>query len=240
MTAGIYKITSKITHKVYVGESHNLSHRISRHKTELKYGTHNNPYLQRHTNKYGLDDLIFDLIEELPPAHDILLEREAYWINFFESNNYTKGFNLNKGGQGGYATTFRHKNFILVNIKEGKEYFFRTVTEFEDSMGVSKSPIRDVLLNKKSKTWCGWTTPFYYKHIIHRIIHKQLEKIKPRKKPYLPSNSKYFRLKNLETGEVITDKNIFSFSQKNCLCYNSLLRVIRGERKQHKNWICIN
>jgi group I intron endonuclease len=234
-SAGIYKITSQINHKIYVGESHNLSRRLTRHKADLKYGTHNNPYLQRHVNKYGLNDLLFEVIEELPPVHDVLLEREAYWIHFFDSANSEKGFNLNEGGQGGYSTTLKHKDFILVNMKNGKEYFFKTIVEFEDSLGVFKSKIRGVLLNKENKTWNGWTTPSYYKFLIARNAHRT----RPRKKSIPPSYAKCFTLKNTETGETVTSKNILEFSRERTLCYNSLLRIIRGERKMHKNWIAV-
>ncbi len=77
---GIYKIQSK-THpeRIYIGSSENISKRFSNHKGDLLYNNHKNNKLQNHYNKYGLDDFIFELIEECTLEEK--LNREQYYID---------------------------------------------------------------------------------------------------------------------------------------------------------------
>jgi Uri superfamily endonuclease len=56
--SGVYKITSKIDGKVYVGSTIvSVDGRISRHKRELRNNLHKNKKLQNHYHKFGSDSL---------------------------------------------------------------------------------------------------------------------------------------------------------------------------------------
>ena len=77
---GIYQICSMINGKKYIGSACNLKTRIfNEHFRDLKKGTHYNPHLQNHVNKYGIDDLWFGILEFC--SKESLKEREQYWIN---------------------------------------------------------------------------------------------------------------------------------------------------------------
>lgn len=54
-TVGIYKLTIK-SH-IYVGSSVDLRKRLNCHIRQLERGIHDNEYLQRCVNKYGLVNL---------------------------------------------------------------------------------------------------------------------------------------------------------------------------------------
>src|ERR1035437_7654021 len=60
---GIYKIQS-ISHpeRCYIGSAVNINNRWSGHKSKLRLGTHHSPQLQRHFNKYGVDDLQLSIV----------------------------------------------------------------------------------------------------------------------------------------------------------------------------------
>jgi group I intron endonuclease len=61
--SGIYKIQSRIKpERVYIGSAGNIHQRFAEHRSELKNHKHDNPKLQRHCDKYGLDDLEFSII----------------------------------------------------------------------------------------------------------------------------------------------------------------------------------
>lgn len=63
--SGIYQIQSKIKpHKIYVGSAINMNERWHQHLNLLKRNKHGNIKLQRHHNKYGVDDLQFTLLLE--------------------------------------------------------------------------------------------------------------------------------------------------------------------------------
>lgn len=231
--AGIYLLKSTATGKVYIGESLNLIRRIGRHKTDLKYGCHGNVYLQRHCSKYGVTDLTFQILEELPPAHQTLLEREKFWVAHFDSSNPRIGFNLSKGGLGGACTTVKYKNFILAHIKTGDVRCFQTANDFEDYLGKEKSSVR-ALLSGHRHSCCGWTTVERMNQIIEKRLKKHAQR-KPRVAP--PKYMKKFKVFNRRTNETASGENVLDFSIRNGLCYNSMLRLIRGERKSHKGWV---
>lgn len=87
--SGIYVLKSKHDPgHFYVGSAVRLGNRYMRHCRELLAGTHFNPHLQNHVNKYGLDDLLFEIVE-ICPRHELLL-REQFYIDqlvpFFNIN----------------------------------------------------------------------------------------------------------------------------------------------------------
>jgi len=63
--SGIYKIQSKIKpERIYIGSANNIGKRRTNHLHKLRYGIHHAIKLQNHYNKYGVNDLIFETIEE--------------------------------------------------------------------------------------------------------------------------------------------------------------------------------
>lgn len=81
MKGCIYKIASKSNcDRIYIGSAVNFQLRKDTHKYHLRKGTHANIILQRHVNKYGIEDLDFSIVE---PVNDNtkLLEREQYYID---------------------------------------------------------------------------------------------------------------------------------------------------------------
>jgi group I intron endonuclease len=76
---GIYKIRNKINGKFYIGSSIDINHRWTMHINSLKRGDHHSIILQRAWNKYGLDNFIFEIIEETSDYS--LIEREQYYLD---------------------------------------------------------------------------------------------------------------------------------------------------------------
>lgn len=89
--AGIYLIRHLKTLDVYVGSSKNIKKRIRAHRVSLNKNKHRNPHLQKAWNES--DHSLFDFsIQELC-EEDTLLDRESYWIKFYDSLNPEKGYN---------------------------------------------------------------------------------------------------------------------------------------------------
>jgi group I intron endonuclease len=77
---GIYKISSICKpSRFYIGSSVDVYHRWIEHKSNLSRGKHHSPKIQNHYNKYGVNDLSFEVIEYC--TRNNLLEREQYYLD---------------------------------------------------------------------------------------------------------------------------------------------------------------
>ena len=88
--AGVYMIQSiSYPKRVYVGSTfRDIDERLKNHRNQLNENKHHSPQLQNHYNKYGKDDLVFEIIESgeyLDKNH--LLAREQGWYEPFQFNN---------------------------------------------------------------------------------------------------------------------------------------------------------
>lgn len=128
-TGFIYKITNIDTNKVYIGKStyKNLKRLIKRYVSEAQ--SKRDRYIIRAIRKYGINNFIFEVIEE-----NILLnnidDREKHYINKFNSNNKNIGYNLTLGGEGAPGLKWSEESKKLMStIKKGvyageKNYFY--------------------------------------------------------------------------------------------------------------------
>lgn len=92
MGCGIYMIKCEVDGKVYIGSSVNLRNRKYKHYWMLRKNKHDNKHLQHSFNKFGEDKFIFQILEECDLSN--LIERENYFIEIYNSNNSSYGFNL--------------------------------------------------------------------------------------------------------------------------------------------------
>jgi len=90
MESGIYQILNKINGKSYVGSSYLTKKRIKEHRFQLLKNKHHSIKLQRSTNKYGIENFEFNVIEYCD--RDKLIEREQYWIDLLNSCKF--GYNM--------------------------------------------------------------------------------------------------------------------------------------------------
>lgn len=97
----IYKITNQVDNKIYVGQTRKINPR-ERFNQHCYLANHPEQekgigYLHRAMQSYGIDNFIFETIEEV--SDDLLNEREIYWIQIL--NSYApQGYNLTLGGDG--------------------------------------------------------------------------------------------------------------------------------------------
>ena len=92
--SGIYKITNTNNNKVYIGQSINVNERLKKHHQTLRGGYHENVYLQNSWNKYDGKNFFFESIEEC--SRESLLDRENYWMNYYQSYVRNNGYNIIK------------------------------------------------------------------------------------------------------------------------------------------------
>ena len=93
---GIYKITNTVNNKIYIGQSIFIEKRWAQHKSPYEQERYKDKPLYKAFQKYGLNNFIFEVIEECPP--EILNEREKYWISTLRTLCHEKGYNVTSGG----------------------------------------------------------------------------------------------------------------------------------------------
>ena len=89
---GIYKIENMIDHKVYIGQSVRVEQRWKEHISYTHGPQYRNYPLYNAMNKYGIDNFSFTVLEECEA--DQLYSREQYWIDYYNSTDLAKGYNL--------------------------------------------------------------------------------------------------------------------------------------------------
>jgi len=167
---GIYKITNIVNGKIYVGSAVNIHRRWLEHKSFLNRSKHHSKYLQNSFNKYGIDNLNFEIIEEC--SKELLIEREQYWINLLDS--YNNGYNCSPTA--GNTLGVKHSNETrlkrsILNLgndfHKGKKHSEETkkfMSEkfinktYEDRYGIEKS---NEIKNKMSENRKGENNPAY-------------------------------------------------------------------------------
>lgn len=169
-------IKNNVNHKVYIGQSSDISKRWKKHIQDLDLGIHHNRHLQNAWDKYGKDSFSFSVLEECEKS--VLDEREIYYIKYYKS--HSNGYNLDDGGDGciGYKHSLEEiekmrkaqnptpimqfdLNFNLINIFEGG------ISQASKTLGYTRDCIKN-RCERKSKDLiyknCYWVYQYEYEN----------------------------------------------------------------------------
>ena len=102
----IYKIENLINHKKYIGLTNNIQRRRNRHFTDLRCNRHDNSFLQKEFNIYGINNFSFEEIYSGDISYQEISEKEKYYIKLYDS--YYNGYNQNEGGNFGPSNGGSH------------------------------------------------------------------------------------------------------------------------------------
>lgn len=164
----IYKVTCLINNKIYIGLTKRTLHiRKTQHLKDSKNGC--NFIFHKAIRKHNKENFIWEIIEECNNFEE-LKQKEIYWINFFNSNNFKKGYNMTSGGEG----TLNKKH-----SEETKQKIKRKSIPFCDILNELKSIGYKILL--KEKDYKGIFQDAYficnnghkYKTFLHSIIKRK-------------------------------------------------------------------
>ena len=86
----IYLWTNLVNGKKYVGQTTCFHRRMKNYRH-----TYPNAYMERAVNKHGLDNFDITILERDVPL-DKLDEREQYWLDYYQSYDLDKGYNICK------------------------------------------------------------------------------------------------------------------------------------------------
>lgn len=118
MTGYIYKITNLINQKAYIGKTTNsIEKRWKEHQRESQRERAENRPLYRALNKYGVNNFIIELVEEVDVKE--LSEREIYWIGYYHT--FQDGYNATLGGDGKILYDYDLIAELIISHKTTKE-----------------------------------------------------------------------------------------------------------------------
>lgn len=98
--SGIYRIYNKVNGKFYIGSTSNFRKRMREHLHSLRKNKHVNNYLQHAFNKYGEENFIFEVYENVDI--DDLIAVEQMILDELKSYDHSIGYNISKN-----ATSYR-------------------------------------------------------------------------------------------------------------------------------------
>ena len=154
--SGIYGIRS-ISHpeRVYIGSSTNTKQRWKQHQGLLGHKKHHSKKLQYHYTKYGLTDLVFELIiqceaENLIKAEQIIIDIYKPWFNNCPTAGTTLGRRLSKKTKDKMSKVRYNKHFT--------EEHRKNISKGNQSKAVSKKAKENM-----SKAKLGKNNPMYNK-----------------------------------------------------------------------------
>lgn len=79
MNSGIYQIKNKLNEHRYIGSTKNFKKRWNIHKKDLAKQKHHSYILQKAVNKYGIENFIFEILEECDVC--FLVEKEQKFLD---------------------------------------------------------------------------------------------------------------------------------------------------------------
>jgi group I intron endonuclease len=210
--SGIYCIKNILNNKRYIGSAINLKKRKYEHFHTLEKGMHDNDHLQKSYDKYGKSIFIFEIIEYIENKF-ILIDRENYYINFYNSNNPEYGFNIRK-----LANSNLGLFYIGLNSGSSNPFFGKTHSvETRNKMSKSQTGIKRKDFSKEARERMSQG---------QKRNHNNIGSKNPSAK--LTENDIIeirMRLKNNESVEII--KNIFSVSK------SAIYRIKTGVAWKH-------
>lgn len=216
---GIYSIRHGESGRVYVGSASNISKRWSRHRAELRNGTHRNIHLQAAWAKYGEAAFEFAIVE----LTDDLTAREQHWMDTLKA--YAEGFNLCP-----VARSSRGREITEVERQKLSESQKRRWQKWRDEHGKQKS-------QGKSR---GTPSPNYIEEFRQRTIARnrlgaklteaQKQEARERYGPLTPNGK---GRKNVKNGGI----SMKMLADEYGVSLESMWRALRGGEANERNEI---
>ncbi|MBQ0111563.1 MAG: GIY-YIG nuclease family protein [Bacteroidales bacterium] len=237
MTVGIYKIENKLNNKVYIGKSINIEMRFINHKSLLNKDTRSkdcNRHLYNAVKKNGIDNFNFEIIEDLSfnYSEEILIDRELYWMEFYNSCDRDHGYNLRKDSSSKCIVHEETRKLLSLRVGELNSNFGNTWSDDQ------KKNASEIQKRRHKEGFYGdeWISKL---RITSSNIWKDEEKKLNMAKKVSEAKSKYRFYQYSKYGELL-----FTYESINELCdknpsyhIQSIYSVCSGYKKSYKGFI---
>lgn len=138
--SGIYKITNKVNGKVYIGRTaRSFTDRWKEHKEQLNNNTHTNAQLRNDWSKYGADNFIFSIAEEILDLEEIPLAEYRHITMVSKDRCYNRIYRKAHNTIRAISPLLRDRNkkvylecnieginwaMVVKDLKQNKAYYF--------------------------------------------------------------------------------------------------------------------
>ena len=207
MDSGIYKIANIKTGDFYIGSAVKFNLRFNRHKFDLKNQKHYNKMLQNIYNKYGLENLSFEVIEIVKNKDNLIFREQYYLDTLYPRYNICK---IAGNCLGRKMSEENKKKLALVNKNNKYRLGHKASKETKIKMSESQKGNKNGLGHKHST------------EIRHKISETK-------------TGGKSFKIKS-PIGDIYENKYLNEFCSMHNLHPSHLREVINGRRPHHKGW----
>ena len=137
--AFIYKITNTVNNKVYIGKTElSIEKRFKEHCRDSQKIRYEKRPLYSAMRKYGIENFTIEKIEETNNP----IERECYWIDYF--NSFKNGYNATLGGDG--------KSYIDYNLVIKMYEEIGNQKEVANKLHIDQKTVNKILRNNHIET----------------------------------------------------------------------------------------
>ena len=260
----IYQITNLGNNKKYIGQTtQQPAVRWSQHKSTLKKNKCNNIYLQRAWNKYGENNFVFEMLEVCSTLSE-LNDKEWAYIQKYNTNNISEGYNIRAGGNSGGAMSSATKQ-KLSTIRMGKSPSNKGM-----KYGPQSLELRQQKSIKQRKNFVAYPTiisPDGIEYTIdtvkgfckeHNLYHRRLfgvlsgeviqhrgwyikgtdsHRAKQLENRNAWRNNKIVRRIMSPAGIIYEFSHLTNFCKSHGLSAGKVSELFSDKRKKHKNWL---
>lgn len=226
--SGVYKITCKVNGKIYIGSSKNMHIRYNEHMSDFKIGR-NSPRMQNSWNKYGDENFTFEILETCEREKNIILEKEQFYLDKFESYDRNIGFNICPKAESTLGTRWTEKqkkkiqkirakilgSEFKIQSPDGTIYTGKGYRQFARSHNIPEEIFRELMRGCRIE-YNGWRNP---------------------EKTYY-TEEKTWKFLDPWGKEIILKgyKEYQKFRKENNLDRKILEKVTKGEFRQHRGF----
>jgi len=226
----VYKITNKMSGKIYIGQTNDLKSRWLKHCSVSRNSNYNHP-LYNSIRKYGIEHFTYEIIDQFENLDDCN-KSEELWIQKLNTQDKNIGYNIAFGGDNRTISKETKDKLSEINTGEGNPFYGKTHSE-ETKQKLSELKIgtmaSDQTKQKMSKSRCGENNPMYGKNHTEESLNKmsqaKIGKYDGENNPFYEkthSNETRLKLSRINTGKIIPQEIRDKISQ-------SLIGKMNGE-----------
>lgn len=176
----IYKYTNKVNNHLYIGFSNNPEKRYAEHK-KSSFNPNDKDYNQaihKAIRKYGLENFIFEILENNIPTLQQAKEREQFWIKKYKAYENRENYNETPGGDcpGFNAIHLGEEHGMAILTEEQVKYCRKCYAE-----GKRSRDIYNELIKNNEISYSGFLRMWHgknWKHIMPQVFQNNPHRAK--------------------------------------------------------------